>query len=67
MQNEPTADDDDASADSAEGCDARGAKSAPPDPHEMAALRQFTERLSRVRPAEHRDDPDAELPDGFLT
>jgi hypothetical protein len=33
----------------------------------MAALRQFTERLSRQRPVEHQDDPDGELPDGFLT
>ena len=67
VQNEPTAAASSASADAVEGSDARGDGATPPDPQEMAALRKFTDLLSRCRPAEEDDDGAEDLPPDWRT
>ena len=67
VQIEPTAAASSASADAVDGSDARGDGATPPDPQEMAALRKFTDLLSRCRPAEEDDDGAEDLPPDWRT
>jgi hypothetical protein len=60
-QNEPTAEKTAASTGRAEGSDASVMHATSPDPAEMAALRKFTDQLSRRRPDQDDDEYDDEV------
>jgi hypothetical protein len=60
VQNEPTAQTTAASPAPADGCSA-------PDPQEMAALRKFTDQLSRCRPRDDAQESDDDYKDDLMT